>query len=398
METVAPFAEIIQEIKEAGGEAFKYCYQCGKCDVVCPWNRVRPFSIRKIVWQAALGLPEIELDEIWRCTTCGRCPSLCPRGVEQIEVGVAIRRIATAYDVFPSSVSGVRAAGGSLASDGNPLGEEREKRDGWASGLDIKPFTEGMELLFFVGCYYSYDPRLRKVAVATANILKRARVDFGILGNKESCCGESIRKTGNEEVFKSLAKENIKSFIDAGVKRVLVASPHCYHTFKNEYPEFMVHLDVVHISQFLTELIEEGRLDLPPDPGLRLKGELKKKVTFHDPCYLGRHNGIYDQPRDVLKKLSGLELVEMPDSREDSLCCGGGGGRIWAETPKEERFSDLRVAQAKEVGAEVLATSCPYCISNFEESRLALGDDDPLEIKDITEVIQDALQGSEETP
>ena len=398
METVAPFAEIIDEIKEAGGEAFKYCYQCGKCDVVCPWNRVRPFSIRKIVWQAALGLPEIELDEIWRCTTCGRCPSLCPRGVEQIEVGVAIRRIATAYDVFPSSVSGVRAAGGSLASDGNPLGEEREKRDGWASGLDIKPFTEGMELLFFVGCYYSYDPRLRKVAVATANILKRARVDFGILGNKESCCGESIRKTGNEEVFKSLAKENIKSFIDAGVKRVLVASPHCYHTFKNEYPEFMVHLDVVHISQFLTELIEEGRLDLPPDPGLRLKGELKKKVTFHDPCYLGRHNGIYEQPRDVLKKLPGLELVEMPDSRENSLCCGGGGGRIWAETSKEERFSDLRVAQAKEVGADVLATSCPYCISNFEESRLALGDDDPLEIKDITEVIQDALQESQDAP
>ena len=390
METVAPFAEIIQEIKEAGGEAFKYCYQCGKCDVVCPWNRVRPFSIRKIVWQAALGLPEIELDEIWRCTTCGRCPSHCPRGVDQIEVGVAIRRIATAYDVFPNSVSAMRRAAGSLASDGNPLGAEREKRDAWASGLSLKPFTEGMELLFFVGCYYSYDPRLQKVAVATANILKKAGVDFGILGNKEGCCGESIRKTGNEEVFKTLAKENIKAFIDHGVKKVLVASPHCYHTFKNEYPEFMVNFEVVHISQFLAELIEEGRLELT--------GKFEKKVTYHDPCYLGRHNGIYDQPRDVLKKLRGLELVEMPDSREDSLCCGGGGGRIWAETPKEERFSDLRVAQAKEVGADVLATSCPYCITNFEESRLALGDDDPLEIKDITEVIQDALQGSEETP
>jgi len=389
VETVAPFAEIIQEIKEAGGEAFKYCYQCGKCDVVCPWNRVRPFSIRKIVWQAALGLPEVELDEIWRCTTCGRCPSHCPRGVDQIEVGVAIRRIATAYDIFPGSVSGVRAAGGSLASDGNPLGEEREKRDVWATGLSLKPFTEGMELLFFVGCYYSYDPRMKKVAVATTNILKKAGVDFGILGSKESCCGESIRKTGNEEVFKSLAKANIKAFIDAGVKRVLVSSPHCYHTFKNEYPEFMVHFDVVHISQFLMELIEEGRLELT--------GEFRKKVTFHDPCYLGRHNGIYDQPRDVLKKLSGLELVEMPDSREDSLCCGGGGGRIWAETPKEERFSDLRVAQAVEVGAEVLATSCPYCISNFEESRLAL-EDGALEIKDITEVIQDALQESQDGP
>jgi len=385
VETVTPFPEIIEEINEAGGEAFRFCYQCGKCDVVCPWSRVRPFSIRKIVWQAALGLPEVELDEIWRCTTCGRCPSHCPRGVEQIEVGVAIRRIATAYDIFPASVSGMSAAGGSLASNGNPLGEEREKRDAWASGLSLKPFAEGMEVLFFVGCYYSYDPRLQKVALATVDLLKKAGVDFGVLGSKESCCGESIRKTGNEDVFRTLAKDNIKAFIDNGVKRILVASPHCYHTFKNEYPEFMVHFEVVHISQFLAELVEEGRLEV--------EGELKKRVTFHDPCYLGRHNGIYDEPRDLLKKLSGLELVEMTDARQDSLCCGGGGGRIWAETPKEERFSDLRLAQAMEVGAEVLATSCPYCISNFEESVLSLGDDAP-QIRDVTEVILEALSGN----
>jgi Fe-S oxidoreductase len=391
LETVTPFAEIVEEIKEAGGEAFKYCYQCGKCDVVCPWNRVRPFSIRKIVWQAALGLPEIELDEIWRCTTCGRCPSQCPRGVEQIEVGVAIRRIATAYDVFPSSVAPVRSAGNSLASDGNPLGEERERRDAWAksNGLALKPFQEGMEILFFVGCYYSYDPRMQKVAVATAEILQEAGVEFGILGSKESCCGESIRKTGNEEVFKSLAKENIKAFIDHGVKRVLVASPHCYHTFKNEYPEFMVNFEVVHITQFLEELIQDGRLELNG----HADGGTERKVTFHDPCYLGRHNGIYEEPREVLGRLPGVELVEMPDTRQDSLCCGGGGGRIWAETPKEERFSDLRMEQAAEVGAEILATSCPYCISNFEESRLAMGADAP-EVKDITEVLLEAVTGN----
>jgi Fe-S oxidoreductase len=382
VETVAPFKEIIDEINEAGGEAFKYCYQCGKCDVVCPWNRVRPFSIRKIVWQAALGLPEIELDEIWRCTTCGQCPSKCPRGVEQIEVGVAIRRIATAYDVFPGSVGPIRTAGASLTSDGNPLGEERANRDAWANDLGLKTFTEDMELLFFVGCYYSYDPRLQKVAVATAEVLKKAGVEFGILGNKENCCGESIRKAGNEEVFKALARENIKTFIDNGVKRVLVASPHCYHTFKNEYSEFMVNFEVVHISQYLAELVDEGRL--------KLDGKIDKKVTFHDPCYLGRHNDIYDQPRDLLRQISGLKLIEMPDSREESLCCGGGGGRIWAETTKEERFSDIRVAQARDAGAEILATSCPYCISNFEESRLALGDEAP-EVKDITELIREAL-------
>ena len=187
----------------------------------------------------------------------------------------------------------------------------------------------------------------------------------------------------SKEANRQVARANIKTFIDKGVKRVLVASPHCYHTFKNEYPEFLVHLDVVHISQFLQELIEQGRL--------AISGKFEKKVTFHDPCYLGRHNGIYDQPRDVLRMLPGLELVEMPDTRERSLCCGGGGGRIWAETTKEERFSDLRVAQAVEVGAEVLATSCPYCISNFEESALSLEGEQKLAIKDITEVLFDAL-------
>jgi Fe-S oxidoreductase len=383
VETAAPFLEIIDEIKKAGGEAFKYCYQCGKCDVVCPWNRVRAFSIRRIVREATFGLPEIEFDDIWRCTTCGVCPSQCPRGVEQIDVGVSIRRIATEYGVYPESVSAVRAAGGSLVSDGNPLNGERAERDAWAKSLSVKPFTEEMDLLYFVGCYYSYDPRMKKVAQATVNILDRAGVDFGILGSRENCCGESIRKAGNEMVFKTLAKENIKTFIEHGVKKILVSSPHCYHTLKNEYPEFMVNFDVIHISQLMLELIDAGRLDF--------KRDFPKRVTYHDPCYLGRHNGIYDPPRDVLKKLPGLELIEMSDSRQESLCCGGGGGRIWMETPKSERFSDLRLTQAQEVGAEVLATTCPYCISNFEESRLGLPDEETLKVQDITEIVNESL-------
>jgi len=388
VETVAPPKEIIQEIKEAGGKTFKYCYRCGKCDVVCPWNRVRNFSIRKIMQQATFGLPEIELEDMWLCTTCGNCPSHCPRGVDQIEVGVSLRRIATQYGVF-SGGAAIGAVGGSLAIEGNPLSGERDKRSDWAKDLAIKPFAEGMEILYFVGCYYSYDPRMKKVAVATANILNKAGVDFGILGARESCCGESIRKAGNEEVFRKLARDNIKAFIDAGVRKILVSSPHCYHTFKNEYPEFMVNFEIVHISQFINQLIDEGRLEL--------SGKYAKKVTYHDPCYLGRHNGIYDQPRDLLKKLSGLELREMADARKDSLCCGGGGGRIWMDTPKGERFADLRIAQAKAVNAEVLVTSCPYCISNFEEGRLALGEDDPLQIKDITEVIQESMLEAGET-
>jgi Fe-S oxidoreductase len=383
VETVAPYKEIIEVIKAKGGEAFKLCYQCGLCDTVCPWNRVRTFSMRKIIREATFGLTEIESEELWRCTTCGRCPKLCPRDVKQIESGVALRRIATEYGVFPPSAKPIRTVSASLLGEGNPFNEERKNRAKWAEGLLVKTFTEGMEILYFPGCYLSYDPRLKKVARATAQILDRAGVDFGILGSKENCCGESIRKTGDEELFKRLARENIKTFIDHGVKKILVSSPHCYHTFKNEYPEFRVNFEVVHISQYLFELINEGRLELNKVYG--------KKVTYHDPCYLGRHNGLYDQPREVLKKIPGLELIEMPDSRVDSLCCGGGGGRIWMETPKGERFSDLRLEQAMDVGAEVLVTSCPYCIANFEDSRLTLEVTENLEVKDITEIIQEVI-------
>ena len=383
METVAPFKEVIDEIKEAGGEAFKLCFQCGLCDTVCPWNRVRPFSIRKIIREATFGLTEIEGEDIWRCTTCGRCPQRCPRGVKQIEVGVSLRRVASEYEVFPTSVRSARTARASLISEGNPLQEERKKRADWAKDLSVQPFAEGMDVLYFVGCYLSYDPRMKKVATATANILNKAGIGFGILGDKENCCGESIRKIGSEKVFKNLARENIKTFIDNGVKKILVSSPHCFHTFKNEYPEFMVNFEVVHVTQYLRELIDEGRLELTK--------EYEKKVTYHDPCYLGRHNDIYDEPRDVLKKIPGLELIEMADSRKDSLCCGGGGGRIWMDTPMEERFSDLRLKQANAVGAQVLVTSCPYCITNFEESRLNLEYDDVLTIKDITEIVNDVI-------
>ncbi|MBW2003129.1 MAG: (Fe-S)-binding protein [Deltaproteobacteria bacterium] len=391
METVADFKEIIDVIKANGGEAFKLCYQCGLCDTVCPWNRVTTFSMRKIIRQATFGLTEIESEDIWRCTTCGRCPQQCPRGVKIIESGVSLRRIATEYGVFPTSVKPIRTVSASLTAEGNPIGEKRKNRADWAEGLSVKSFIDGMEILYFPGCYPSYDPRLKKVARATANILNVAGVDFGILGAKENCCGESIRKTGDEELFKRLARENIKTFIDNGVKKILVSSPHCYHTFKNEYPEFMVDFEVVHITQYLFELIDAGRLEL--------NKELEKKITYHDPCYLGRHNGIYDEPREILKKIPGLELIEMPESREDSLCCGGGGGRIWMETPKSERFSDLRLEQAIGIGAEVLVTSCPYCITNFEESRLALEDQEDsevLEIKDITEIIAEVIPGTEE--
>lgn len=383
METVADYKEIVDEIKANGGENFTRCYQCGLCDAVCPWNRLIDFSMRRVVRQATFGMTDIESEDIWRCTTCGLCPQQCPRDVGQIESGVSLRRLATEYGIFPNAVKPLRTISASLSGAGNPLGEDRQARGDWGKELSVKPFEEGMALLYFSGCYLSYDPRLKKVARATATILNSAGIDYGILGSRESCCGESIRKTGNEELFKRLARENIKAFVDSGVKKILVSSPHCYHTFKNEYPEFMVHFEVVHVAQLLAQLIDEGRLVF--------SGEYACTVAYHDPCYLGRHNDVYDEPRKVLAQIPGLTLVELPESRETSLCCGGGGGRIWVETAKGERFSDLRVVQAVETGAEVLATACPYCIANFEDSRLALKDENAPEIKDITEIVAEAL-------
>ena len=383
MENLADYQEIVDLIRANGGEAFKRCFQCGLCDAVCPWNRFRAFSMRRIVREAAFGLTDIESEDLWRCTTCGRCPAQCPRDVRQIDSGTALRRIATEYGVFPPTARPVRGVRGSLMAEGNPLNEPRRKRADWAEGLGVPAFAEGMEFLYFPGCYLCYDPRLKKVARATAAVLQAAGVVFGILGERESCCGESIRKAGDEEAFKRLALENIKAFIDHGVRKILVSSPHCYHTFKNEYPEFKAAFEVVHIAQLLPGLVAARRLAFGDGRA--------RTVAFHDPCYLGRHNGIFAEPRAVLSRLPGIRTVEMAEAQADSLCCGGGGGRIWMETPRGERFADLRLTQAIEAGAEVLVTACPYCIANFEDSRLTLGLAEKIEIRDLTELVQEAL-------
>jgi Fe-S oxidoreductase len=362
------------------------CFQCGTCSAVCPYGLFNgngeKISIRKMVHKAQLGISDFESDALWLCTTCNTCVEQCPRGVGTVELVKNLRRIIVEESAgyYPKSV---RQAAVNTAGAGNPLGEAREKRNDWVEDLDVKPFSGEMDLLFFPGCYPSYDPRSRKTARAVASILQKAGVNFGILDGRESCCGESMRKTGNEALFQNLAQNNVSIFNEKGVKKILVISPHCYHTFKHEYPELSEEFEVIHFTQYLARLIDEGRL--------RLDKKVNSRVAYHDPCYLGRHNGIYEEPRQVLQSIPGLELVEMPESRERSLCCGGGGGGIWMDTKKGERLADLRLEQAAGTGADILAVACPYCLINFEDSVLSAGEDSCIEVKDISELVLDAI-------
>jgi len=380
MAVINPSREVAEVMVEAGGEAFKSCYQCGLCTATCPWNLVRNFLTRRLIHQAQIGLVELESEDIWLCATCSACVERCPRGVEIIDIIRAIRRIGAEWGATPGTIKTVMT---SLGAVGNPWGEAREKRADWAKDLGVKTVAPSTEFLYFPCCTPAYDSRARRVALATVEVLNKAQVDFGILGSEENCCGESARKVGEEELFQNLAKANIEVFKRHSVSKILVSSPHCYHTFRNEYPSVGGDFEVIHITQFLAKLIEDGRLEPVRS--------LEKKVAYHDPCYLGRHNKIYEEPRRVLESIPGLELIEFPDSHQDSLCCGGGGGRIWMETKKEERFSDIRIEQALELGAEVLAIACPYCLLNFDDSLLTMDKEGSLEIRDISELVKEVL-------
>lgn len=383
MQAVAPSREVVDIIKDGGGDVLKLCYQCGLCTATCPWNQVKSFPVRRLIHQAQLGVTDFEDEDIWLCVTCKACVDRCPRGVEIIDIWKALRRVVSEVGAgkMPESLRiGIK----NICGVGNPLGEPAEKRADWSKDLGVKTYTKGTEILYLPCCIPAYDPKFQRVARATVDILEKAGIDFGILlGAELSCCGESVRKVGQESTFRDLAQNNINLFNEAGVERIIVSSPHCYHAIKNEYPEFGGDFEVMHFTQYLAELIDQGRL--------KLTRELNKKVTYHDPCYLGRHNQIYDEPRQVLENIPGLELVEMYSRREDSLCCGGGGGGVWEETKKGERFSDIRVEQALDAGASILAAACPYCMVMFEDSVLSSDKGDVIEVRDIAELVQEAI-------
>ena len=382
MEAVAPFKEAVEMIKEAGGEAFRKCFQCGLCTASCPWNNVRSFMPHKKITESKFGLVELGEEDWWLCSTCNMCVSRCPRGVAITDVMRAVRNIT--LDSVPRAVpASLRNAVGSLKSAGNPWGGVREERGDWARDLAIPEVGTDTEMLYFSCCTPAFDPKMGSIARATAKILKETGAKFGVLGVKESCCGESVRKAGNYAVFESLARNNIKAFQEAGVSKIVTTSPHCYETFKAEYPSMGGDFTVMHFTQYLWRLVHEG--------GLAFKKPFPKKVVYHDPCYLGRHNGIYDEPRIVLQRIPELTLIDEVSTRENSLCCGGGGARIWMETKKGERFSDILVGQAVELGADVIATACPYCVLNFRDSVLTMGKEDVLEVRDIAEIVSEVM-------
>ncbi|MFW6151163.1 MAG: (Fe-S)-binding protein [Chloroflexota bacterium] len=382
MQVLSPYKEAVDVIVEAGGEPLRLCYQCGTCTGVCPWNLVRTFIVRKIIHEAQLGATDFASEDVWTCATCGACVQRCPRGVEVIDLMRAVRRAVISLGVG-AAPDALRISAKNIAGVGNPLGEEREKRAAWAADLQVSKPSPGKDVLYFPCCIPAYDPDAKRIARATADVLTRLNIGFGILGEQENCCGEAIRKAGYEDTFQTLAQANISAFNESGVRSVVVSSPHCYHTFKNEYPELGGQFQVAHVTQLLSSLIDEGKLSFSK--------QLNKKIIYSDPCYLGRHNGIYDEPRRVLSSIPGVELIEFPDYREDALCCGGGGGRIWMETAKGERFSDIRVQQALDAGAEVIAVACPYCFLNYRDSVLTMDKADVVEVKDIVELVAEAL-------
>lgn len=363
-------------------EAASPCYQCGVCTATCPWGLVRkePLMVRQIVRRAQLGQLATG-PEVWLCTTCQACQARCPRGVDITGVTLASRHAAWRAQNVPHGLNNLMW---DVYWDGNPWGRPPSQRMDWAKGLDLPTFDGAQhEVLFYVGCTSSYDRRAQKVARALVKVLRAAGVAFGVLGEREPCCGEAARTLGQRAYAEKIADDNARLFEEVAARQVVSTSPHCFDQFVNHYPNVSGELRSIHYTQYLAQLAADGRLPFSRETPL--------EVTYHDPCYLGRINGVYDEPREVLLATPGVQLEEMADSRELGLCCGGGGGRMWMETPAGERFSDLRIQQAEATQAQVIATACPNCIACLEDS-LKIHEGRPMRVLDVAEVAAAALE------
>jgi Fe-S oxidoreductase len=362
------------------------CIQCGRCTGGCPVSMKTDLNIRGIIYEALIedSIEVNGLDVLWDCTNCLTCTTRCPKDIHPADVIIGLRGyiVEEGKGVPPR----VRDALMSAFTRGNTLGFPTEDREQWAEDLDFEVKnvldTGDTDLLFYVGCTPAYDPRIQPITRALATVFQRAELDFGTMGMDEMCCGNEIKRIGESEGFESMVEEYHEMFQEFQARRMVTASPHCYNTFKNEYGAMP--FPVQHYSQLLIELLDQGKLTF--------SNEVRKRVTYHDPCFLGKHNDIYNEPRHILQSIPGLEFEDLDRSRERSVCCEGGGGRMWAEgTNIEERLAHQRVRDAVEMGAEVLAVACPFCLLTLEDAVKILELEDRIQVMDIMELVAEAV-------
>jgi len=322
-------------------------------------------------------------DNVWLCTSCNSCTMFCPKQVDSSSSIVNERSLLVETGEIPKTVKDVLE---SVFKCHNPMSMHPSKRMDWARDLRVKTFptVTKADVLVFVGCAPAYDPRSQAIARSMVSVLDGLGVDFATLGNEEWCLGDHIMRLGEKGLFEMLAEHNISTFEKFDAERTLTLCPHCLNTLKNDKPYSKKNLNVQHYTEFLAEALETGKL--------KLSKPVNKKVTYHDPCFLGKRNGIYDAPRQILKAISGLEFVEMKRNRENSFCCGGGAGRTWTEEAvPEKRPSVERVKEALELGAEMIVTACPFCVTTLEDSVKVLDAEDKIVVKDLLELVKEAI-------
>ncbi len=389
------------------------CTECGRCQEQCPaFLTGKPLNPKMIIVdsrenlyktvrdapadqrrdapqpQKLIGGANSE-DAIWACVTCGACQKECPVLIEHVPKIVDMRRsLVLEESRFPKEAEGALR---SIETQGNPYGLPRAQRMDWASGLDVKTVAEkpDAEYLYFVGCAASYDEANRAVARAFVGLLQQAGVDFAILGREETCNGDPARRIGNEYLYQMQAQQNIEAMTAAGVRKVIATCPHCFNTIKNEFPQFGGSYEVIHHTELLAQLIKEGRLK----PSKAIDG----KFTYHDSCYLGRWNDIYDPPREVVEAIPGAQLVEIERHRQRGFCCGAGGGRMWMEEKIGKRINHARVEQTLATEAPRVATACPFCLTMFRDGISAKGAEDRLQVRDLAQYLAESVDGANQS-
>ncbi len=374
------------------------CMRCGRCQDACPatssGTTLSPMflmqNLRKNLEESFdfLGNPKeskplldnvLDMEAVWACTTCRACMELCPVYIEQMEIIGEMRRGIIESGEAPPDIRDFLI---NIQKQRNPWGEAKYKRDAWTKDLEVPRVKDGeFEWLWWVGCGHAFDNRNKEVARKLVKILNEIGVRYAILGREEGCCGNDVRRVGEEGLFQILKEENLSIFEKYGVERIFSTSPHCYNGFKNEYEDLE--------SKFVLEIIYQGIME----GKLKLKKSIDAKVTFHDPCYLGRYNGMYELPREILKAIPGVELVEMPRNRRNSFCCGGGGGNLVREYPGKERPNNIRAREAGDSGAEILAVACPFCLIMLEDGVKSVGLDDRMRVMDVIELVYESAFG-----